>query len=108
MSVGHQHQTKTRFGVLHVQRTWDADYEGKVPLLPNVLMLPSTKEQLASYECVGGNARRQAPTGTHVSVTEPVEDRPTGKESSDVKARAATVGLGSARAPIKIVDGRPL
>ncbi len=33
----------------------DSDYEGKVPLTPPImLMLPLTKEQLASQECVGG------------------------------------------------------
>ena len=57
-SVGHQYQTKTRFGVLHVQRTWDANYEGKVPLLPKVSMLPLTKEQLALHECVGGECKK--------------------------------------------------
>ena len=31
----------------------DSDYVGKVPLSPKVLMLPLTKEQLASQECVG-------------------------------------------------------
>jgi hypothetical protein len=33
----------------------DLDYEGKVPLTPQImLMLPLTKEQLALQECVGG------------------------------------------------------
>jgi hypothetical protein len=33
----------------------DSDYEGKVPLTQQImLMLPLTKEQLASQECVGG------------------------------------------------------
>jgi hypothetical protein len=40
----------------------DADYKGKVPLLPKVSMLPLTKEQLALHECVGGSAKRRAPT----------------------------------------------
>jgi hypothetical protein len=40
----------------------DADYKGKVPLLPNVLMLPLIKEQLALQECVGGSAKRCALT----------------------------------------------
>ncbi len=31
----------------------DSDYKGKIPLMPVVLMLPLTKEQLASQECVG-------------------------------------------------------
>ena len=31
----------------------DADYINKVPLTPKVLMLPLTKEQLASKECAG-------------------------------------------------------
>ncbi len=86
----------------------DADYEGTVPLLPKGSMLPLTltKEQLASQECVGGNARRQSPTRTKRIQTELVNDRLIRKESSDVEARAATVGSGS-RAPIKIVDGRP-
>jgi hypothetical protein len=36
----------------------DLDYKGKVPLLPKVSKLPLTKEQLASQECVGGDAKR--------------------------------------------------
>jgi hypothetical protein len=35
----------------------DSDYAGKVPVSPVVLMLPLTKEQLASQECVGGDAK---------------------------------------------------
>jgi hypothetical protein len=35
----------------------DSDYEGKVPLSPKVSMLPLTKEQPASQECVGGEAK---------------------------------------------------
>jgi hypothetical protein len=36
----------------------DLDYEGKVPLvLSKVPMLPLTKEQLASQECVGEDAK---------------------------------------------------
>jgi hypothetical protein len=31
----------------------DLDYKGKVPLLPEVSVLPLTKEQLALQECVG-------------------------------------------------------
>ncbi len=31
----------------------DSDYKGKEPLMPVVSMLPLTKEQLASQECVG-------------------------------------------------------
>jgi hypothetical protein len=87
----------------------DADYKGKMPLMPKMLMPPLTKEQLALQECVGGNARRQAPTRTkqiQVSMTELVNDRPIGKESLDAEARAGTMGSGS-RAPIKMVDGRP-
>ena len=49
---------------------------------------------------VGGNARRRI----QVPGTESVNDRPIEKESSDVEARAATMGSGS-QAPIKIVDG---
>jgi hypothetical protein len=35
----------------------DSDYVGKVPVSPAVLMLPLTEEQLASQECVGGDAK---------------------------------------------------
>ncbi len=35
----------------------DLDYKGKVPLLLKLLMLPLTKEQLASQECVEGEAK---------------------------------------------------
>ena len=34
----------------------DAKYIGRVPLTPKVSMLPLTKEQLASKECVGDYA----------------------------------------------------
>ncbi len=34
----------------------DFDYAGKVPVSPAVLMLPFIKEQLASHDCVGGDA----------------------------------------------------
>jgi hypothetical protein len=57
----------------------DADYEGKVPLLPKVSMLLLSEEQLALQECVGGNAKRQLPTRTkriQVPATELVNDRP--------------------------------
>jgi hypothetical protein len=40
----------------------DADYKGKVPLLPKVSMLPLTKEQLALQECEGRSEKRCAPT----------------------------------------------
>ncbi len=36
----------------------DSDYVGKVPISPAVLMLPLTKEQLASQECVGADAKQ--------------------------------------------------
>jgi hypothetical protein len=36
----------------------DSDYAGKVPVSPAVSMLPLTKEQLASQECVGGVTKR--------------------------------------------------
>ncbi len=36
----------------------DLDYMGKVPVSPAVLMLPLTKEQLASQECVGGDVKQ--------------------------------------------------
>jgi hypothetical protein len=84
----------------------DADYEGKVPLLPKVSMLPLIKEQLASQECVGGNARRQSPTRTKRIQTELVNDRPIGKESLDLEVHAGTTGSES-QAAIKIVDGHP-
>ena len=63
----------------------------------------------ATTGIVGGNGRRQATTRTRriqVTTTEWVNDRPTRKESLDVKASAATVGLMSG-APIKMVDGLP-
>jgi hypothetical protein len=71
-----------------------------------------TKEHLASQECVGGNARRQAPSGARrtpvssVSVTESEADRPNGKESSDVEAHEVIVG-SELRAQIKMVDRCP-
>ncbi len=40
----------------------DADYINKVPLRPNVSMLPLTKEQLASQECVGEQESHNKPT----------------------------------------------
>ena len=69
----------------------DSDYAGKVPLSPAVSMLPLTKEQLASQECVGAN--QILPTEDRLSMGLPVgneiptADRPYG------------------RAPIKMVDG---
>ncbi len=36
----------------------NSDYAGKVPVSPAVLMLPLTKEQLASQEFVGGDAKQ--------------------------------------------------
>jgi hypothetical protein len=40
----------------------DADYINKVPLTPNVSMLPLTKEQLASQECVSEQESHNNPT----------------------------------------------
>jgi hypothetical protein len=40
----------------------NADYIDKVPLTPNVSMLPLTKEQLASQECVGEQESHNNPT----------------------------------------------
>jgi hypothetical protein len=80
-----KYQTKKGGGVLRVQGTChghpaecrDANYKGKVPLLPKVSMLPLTKEQLASQECVGRNARKQSPTRSkriQVPATESAND----------------------------------
>jgi hypothetical protein len=35
----------------------DSNYMGKMPVSPAVLMLPSTNEQLALQECVGGDEK---------------------------------------------------
>ncbi len=40
----------------------DADYINKVPLVSKVLMLPLTKEQLESQECVGEQESHNNPT----------------------------------------------
>jgi hypothetical protein len=40
----------------------DADYINKMPLMPNVSMLPLTKEQLALQECVGDQESHDNPT----------------------------------------------
>jgi hypothetical protein len=40
----------------------NADYINKVPLMPKVSMLPLTKEQLASQECVGEQESHNNPT----------------------------------------------
>ena len=75
----------------------DSDYAGKVPLSPDVLMLPMTKAQIASQECVGGN---QLPlTG----------DRPLDQSQQCEPANSGTHWdrPEGERAPIKVVDGRP-
>jgi hypothetical protein len=80
----------------------DSDYAGKVPLSPEVSMLPMTKAQLASQECVGEN--QLSPTkgrndhSGHSTIpdhSDRVDVIPTGARPSDE------------RAPIKLVNGRP-
>jgi hypothetical protein len=81
----------------------DADYKGKVPLLPKVLMLPLTKEQLALQECVGVSAKRCSPT--QVRQTKLGTDQSRGKEERlDVEVRPLTTGF-ELQAPIRMVDG---
>jgi hypothetical protein len=70
----------------------DSYYVGKVPLYPKVLMLPLTKEQLASQECVGEN----------ITLT---EGRPL--VASSAKGLTLAGDRPSEGAPIKVVDGRP-
>ena len=71
----------------------DSDYAGKVPLSPEVSMLPLTKEQIASQECVGES---------EITLTE-------GRLSmaSLTNGLTLTNDRPSGRAPIKVVDGRP-
>ena len=90
----------------------DSDYEGKgkVSLLLKVSMLSLTKEQLASQECDGGNAKRLVPAEVRVRQaslrTDPSGDRLRKGESLVVEVRPLTTGSDS-QAPIKIVDGHP-
>ena len=86
----------------------DSDYEGKVPLTPVMSMLPLTKEQLASQECVG-----EKTNGVRVPVSI------LRKRSSDPKSQPPVCpvikksisiagedsSLGSSRAPLKLIDG---
>ena len=71
----------------------DSDYAGKVPLSPEVSMLPLTKEQLASQEYVGES---------EITLT---------KGRLLVASLAKGLTLANDRpsegAPIKVVDGRP-
>ncbi len=107
----------------------DLDYKGKVPLLPKISMLPLSKEQLASQECVGGDAKifEQAPIKlTHASGNACISRCSNALENACVyqcsahtlttdgpkkKVRfAVDVGVRAPpgkpqRAPIKIVDG---
>ena len=71
----------------------DSDYAGKVPLSPEVLMLPLTKEQLALQECVGES---------EVALTE-------GRllVGSSIKGLTLADDKPSERTPIKVVDGCP-
>ncbi len=71
----------------------DSDYAGKVPLSPKVSMLPLTKEQLASQECVGES--EVTLTKGRLSV------------ASLAKGLTLTDDRPSEGAPIKVVDGRP-
>ncbi len=71
----------------------DSDYAGKVPLSPEVSMLPLTKEQPASQECVG--EREVALTKGRLLVV------------SLSKGLTLTDDRPSEREPIKVVDGRP-
>ncbi len=71
----------------------DSDYAGKVPLSPEVSMLPLTKEQIASQECVGES---------EITLTK-------GRLSmaSLTNGLTLTNDRPSGRVPIKVVDGRP-
>ncbi len=89
----------------------DAGYKCKVPLLPKVSILPLTKEQLALQKCVGGSAKRCAPTQVRPTKLDQQNwgsalsgDRLAKEESLDVEVCLLTMGL-ELRAPIKMVDG---
>ena len=71
----------------------DSDYAGKVPLSPEVSMLPLTKEQLALQEYVGES---------EITLTK-------GRPSVASLAKGLTLAgdRPNERAPIKVVDGRP-
>ncbi len=71
----------------------DSDYAGKVPLSPEVSMLPLTKEQLASQECVGES---------EITL---IKGRPL--VASLAKGLTLAGDRPTERAPIKVVDGRP-
>ncbi len=86
----------------------DADYINKVPLTPKVSMLPLTKEQVASKECVGSyesrhkgirkwaNGRPQNTEGPfELLENNPTEDRP-----------SESVEETSPRPPLIMVMGR--
>ncbi len=87
----------------------DSNYAGKVPLSPNVSMLPMTKAQLALQECVGEN--QLSPTEGRPQVDVILTGRPqvdvilTGRPQVDVILTGA--GPSDERAPIKLVDGCP-
>jgi hypothetical protein len=105
----------------------DSDYEGKVPLTPPIMsMLPLTKEQLSSQECVGG----KRVTNKEVEIwdqsltkdrrvkhrpTKNIEEQVTNKEieiwdQSLTKDRWVTFEpksqLPSPQAPINMIGGR--
>jgi hypothetical protein len=71
----------------------NSDYAGKVPLSPEVSMLPLTKEQLVLRECVGES---------EITLTK-------GRllVASSAKDLTLTDDRPSERAPIKVVDGCP-
>ncbi len=80
----------------------DSDYEGRVPLTPVVSMLPLTKEQLASQECVG-----EKTNGTQVPVSILRKQKSVsilGKQKS-VSIASEGSSLSSSRAPLKLIDG---
>ena len=79
----------------------DSDYVGKVPLSPDVSMLPMTKAQLASQQCVGGNQISPTKGRLQEDVILPTK----GRLREDVILPNARPS--DERAPIKIVDGRP-
>jgi hypothetical protein len=104
----------------------DSDYAGKVPLSPEVSMLPMTKAQLASQECVGENQLSPTKDRPRVDVTPTdgprVDVIPTDRPRVDVirprvdviptdRPRVDVILTGARpsdeRAPIKMVNGRP-
>ena len=77
----------------------DSDYIGKVPLSPDMLMLPMTKAQIASQECVGGNQLSPA------KARPPDQGQDQNQASDHQKVSLTGVRPSDERPPIKLVEG---